>query len=233
MADERFRPIERDAARVALGGLTDEYLVVSLARHCLQKNTYGLVAAFDDFARTHRGAHLVIAGRNDDDRYYRHVRRLHESLASRDRIHLRDHLPEPRLLLAAADSFVLDSFFEGWSLASMEALFAGVPVVSSDVGGAREQVGDDTRRGYVVRNPLGDPLAASWEAIGPARYADQVNRGEFVHALATLAAHRADALECRPALAAESARRFAASGCIEQHAEVIRAAARQRSAPRV
>jgi glycosyltransferase involved in cell wall biosynthesis len=230
--DERFRAIDRDAARAALG-ITDEYLVVSLARHCLQKNTYGLVAAFDDFARTHRDAHLVIAGRNDDDRYYRHVRQLHESLASRNRIHLRDHLSEPRLLLAAADSFVLDSFFEGWSLASMEALFAGVPVVISDVGGAREQVGDDPGRGYVVCNPLGDPLAVTWDTIGRARYANQVNRGEFVDALAKLASERADALERRPALAAESARRFAASGCIHQHAEVIRAAAGERSAPRV
>ena len=49
----------------------------------------------------------------------------------------------PPHLLAAADGFVLDSFFEGWSLASMEALFAGVPMVLSEVGGAREQIGDD------------------------------------------------------------------------------------------
>ena len=53
---------------------------------------------------------------------------------------------------------VLDlSFFEGWSMASMEALFTGLPAVLSEVSGAREQVGENGCRGIMVSNPLGDP----------------------------------------------------------------------------
>ncbi len=115
--DWRRVPGNRGQARARLG-VRDEYLFVSLARHCLQKNTYGLVAAFADVAARHPEAHLVIVGRVDEVAYFVQVQRLRAKLSCRDRIHLRDHISNPAELLAAADGFVLDSFFEGWSLAS-------------------------------------------------------------------------------------------------------------------
>jgi glycosyltransferase involved in cell wall biosynthesis len=39
-----------------------------------------------------------------------------------------------------ADALVMPSFFEGWSLAITEAVLAGLPVIATDVGGAREQL---------------------------------------------------------------------------------------------
>jgi glycosyltransferase involved in cell wall biosynthesis len=222
--DERRPAGDRDAVRAQLG-LTSEYLFVSLARYGLQKNTYGLLSAFGELARRRAEAHLVVAGRPDDLRYYRQVLRLHGSLQARDRIHLRDHVAAPADLLAAADGFVLDSFFEGWSLASMEALFAGVPVVLSDVGGAREQVGDDPARGYLVANPRGDALSVTWDAVAQARFRAQVNAGELVTAMDYLVADRDRYLRGRAALAAESAARFGADACLRQHAALLRTAA--------
>jgi glycosyltransferase involved in cell wall biosynthesis len=221
--DERRPAGDRDAVRGQLG-LTSEYLFVSLARYGLQKNPYGLLSAFGELALRRPEAHLVIAGRPDDLRYYRRVLQLRDGLPARDHIHLRDHVAAPADLLAAADGFVLDSFFEGWSLASMEALFAGVPVVVSDVGGAREQVGDDPARGYVVANPLGDALSVTWEAVGQARFRAQVNAGELVTAMEHLVADRDSYLSGRAALAAESAARFGADACLRQHAELLRRA---------
>jgi glycosyltransferase involved in cell wall biosynthesis len=227
---ERLSGGDREAARDRLG-LADEYVFVSLARHSLQKNSYGLLAAFAEVARRCPEAHLVIAGRPDDPRYFRKVLQLRESLPCRDRIHLRDHTVAPAALLAAADGFVLDSFFEGWSLASMEALFVGVPVVLSDVGGAREQVADDPARGYVVANPLGDPLAVNWGSVGAARFQPQVNRDEFVARMADLIAERGHYRCARRELAAESALRFRAEGCLERHAAVLAAAAQGKEMP--
>jgi glycosyltransferase involved in cell wall biosynthesis len=106
----------------------------------------------------------------------------------------------------------------------MEALFAGVPVVVSDVGGAREQVGDDPARGYVVANPLGDALGVTWEAVGQARFRAQANAGELVTAMDYLVADRDRYLHGRAALAAESAARFGADACLRQHAELLRRA---------
>ena len=206
-------------------GLTDEYLFVSLARHSLQKNSYGLVTAFGELARAHPDAHLVIAGPLDDVRYYRQVLRLRENLPCRDHIHMRGNTAAPAALLAAADGFVLDSFFEGWSLASMEALFAGVPTVLSDVSGAREQISDDAARGYLVPNPLGDPLKVHWESMSAARYWKQINQIELTNAMKCLIVNRDYYLQNRERLAAESARRFSAESCLTQHAAILRTAA--------
>jgi glycosyltransferase involved in cell wall biosynthesis len=222
--DERRLGGDRAAARDRLG-LTDEYVLVSLARHCLQKNSYGLITAFGDVARRRPEAHLVIAGHPHSERYYRQTLRLRDSMPWRDRIHLRDHVAAPAELLAAADGFVLDSFFEGWSVASTEALFAGLPVVLSDVGGARELIGNDPARGRLVANPIGDPLNVDWESLAAAGYRPQANRDEFAAAMDHLVANRAEYLCDRERLAAESAARFSAEICLGQHAAVLRAVA--------
>ena len=222
--DERRLVADRSVARERLG-LTDEYLFAALGRHCVEKNAFGLVTAFAEVARRRTEAHLVIAGHLQDIRYYRQVLRLRDSLPCRDRVHLRDHIAAPATLLAAADGFVLDSFHESGPLVSMEALFAGVPVVLSDVGGAREQVGGNPARGYLVANPLGDPLSVTLESMAAAQYRPQANRHEFAAAMECLIAGRADYLANRQQLAAESAGRFSAGTCLARYATVLRAAA--------
>jgi glycosyltransferase involved in cell wall biosynthesis len=226
--DWRRAPGDRGRARERLG-IRGEYLFVSLSRHCLQKNTYGLVAAFEDVAKRHPEAHLVIAGRPDDTVYFNQVLRLRASLACRDRIHLRDHIANPAELLTAADGFVLDSFFEGWSLASMEALFTGVPVVLSEVGGAREQVGVGGERGYVVPNPVGDPLQVNWATMRETRYVRQVNREALIAAMSSLITDRQYWLGARQWLISDSAMRFRPDVCLQSHARVLTAAARGES----
>jgi glycosyltransferase involved in cell wall biosynthesis len=221
--DERRATGDRERIRKLLG-IKDEYLFVSLARHCLQKNTYGLVAAFEDLAALHPEAHLLIAGRPDDLPYYSQLLRLRSHLACRDRVHLRDHTPNPAQLLVAADGFVLNSFFEGWSLASMEALYIGVPVVLSEVGGACEQVGENGERGHVISNPLGDPLQVNWETMRKARFARQVNREALVSAMSSLITERASWLNRRQQLINESAARFHPDQCLRNHAQVLKAA---------
>jgi glycosyltransferase involved in cell wall biosynthesis len=228
--DSRRGPGNRAAAR-ARWGIDHEYVFVSLARHSTQKNGYGLVAAFGDLAERCPDAHLVVAGRPDDPVYFSQVARLRDSLSCRDRIHLRDHHPNPSELLALADGFVLNSFFEGWSLASMEALYAGIPVVLSDVGGAREQVANDEARGRVVANPVGDAVQVNWETIRASRFVRQANRERLVDAMISLVETRTDRLAARQTLSGESAGRFRPAVCLARHAETLAMAATSRRLP--
>jgi glycosyltransferase involved in cell wall biosynthesis len=223
------QPPPREAARAALG-IDGQYVFVSLARHCLQKNSYGLIAAFDEVAAQLPGAHLVIAGRPDDLAYAAAARDLRNRCRYGAAIQLRDHASDPALLLAAADGFVLDSFFEGWSLASMEALCAGLPVAVADVGGAREQLNGGVDKGFLVTNPIGDPLAVDWRSIRKARFADQVNRAELVQAMISLVQGRDRWLNLRHDIAAESVDRFSPQVSLRKHAAVLTGAAQERAA---
>lgn len=226
--DQHINFRDRTQARQWLG-LRDEFLFVSLARYDMQKNAFGLVRAFSDAASACPGAHLLIAGRVDDSNYFEQVRRLRDGLPCASRIHLRGHCPDASVILAAADAFVMDSFFEGWSLASMEALFAGLPVVTSEVGGALEQVGEDGSRGIIVANPLGDPESMDWRSISRMRFQPHVNHGALVSALCEVFKDRDRWPAARDGLRAESMARFSADLCLQRHAEVLtRAAARER-----
>jgi glycosyltransferase involved in cell wall biosynthesis len=219
--NQTHRPlVNRPRARAWLG-LNDEFLFLSLGRHTVQKNAYGLVWAFSEVAENNPKAHLLIAGRLDDAVYTRQVRTLRDKMPCRDRIHLRHSFPDPSILLAAADCFVLNSFFEGWSLASMEALSAGLPTIVSDVGGAREQLGMDGSRGFVVANPVGDPESANWHSSGLMRFQPQKNKDELVSAMSSVILHRDYWSRVRGQLSADSKSRFDPFICSKRHAEVL------------
>jgi glycosyltransferase involved in cell wall biosynthesis len=210
----------RPEMRRALG-VEGRHLFVSLARHCMQKNTYGLVDAFCDFVERGGDADLVVAGHAEDQRYTAQVLALKDRRPGGCRVHVRGHAIDPRRLLAAADCFVLDSFFEGWSLASMEALTAGLPVVTSDVGGAREQLELSGHFGVLVPNPLGDPLAVDWGTMGAARFRRQANRDELVDALATAVEQSESWAGAREEIARRAAAAFDPEVCLQRHAEVL------------
>lgn len=69
----------------------------------------------------------------------------------------RDDVPE---LLAACDVFALPSLYEGSSLAVLEAMAAGIPIVSSAIGGTEELV-EDGRSGLLVAPGDSEGLAAA------------------------------------------------------------------------
>jgi glycosyltransferase involved in cell wall biosynthesis len=127
--------------------------------------------------------------------------------------------------LAAADGFVLDSFYEGWSMASMEAIFTGLPAILSEVGGAREQIGENGRRGFMVENPLGDPEATDWHSIKRVRFRSQVNRSALVEAMCAVIAERNRWRNARDELRADALGRFSVDLCVQRHAEVLTRAA--------
>ncbi len=64
--------------------------------------------------------------------------------------------------MAAADMFVLPSFFEGLPMSVIEAMLCGLPVVASDIRGVQEEV-EQGRTGLLVRP--GD-VGALRDAIG-------------------------------------------------------------------
>jgi glycosyltransferase involved in cell wall biosynthesis len=205
----------------------DATVFVHLGRRTIQKNLVGLIDAFGDVAEREPRAILLLAGGEGEPSYRRDVRRARRRLRARDSVRLLPHQPHVGALLSAADAYVSNSFFEGWSVAASEALWHGLPLVLSDCGGSRELVGPDGARGLVVPNPLGDPLEAEWARIrSPRADALAANREaltlamlDIVGSLERWAARRAEL--CAYARRELSAERFGGA-----YARLLREAAR-------
>jgi glycosyltransferase involved in cell wall biosynthesis/predicted ATP-grasp superfamily ATP-dependent carboligase len=99
-------------------------------------------------------AHLVIAGRGGEEDTLREQSR---ELGIADRVHLLGYREDVPDLLAAFDIYALPSFSEGQSLALIEAMAAGLPVVATAVGGNPEILGESGISGILV--PPRDPEA--------------------------------------------------------------------------
>jgi glycosyltransferase involved in cell wall biosynthesis len=150
-AFRRHPDLERLAASV--GVPAGARIVGTVGRLSPEKGHFLLLDAFHEVTRHHADAFLLVVGRGD----------LGESLARRaadlgiaNSVRLlgaRDDVPD---LLSLMHVFVLSSFWEGLPLVLLEAMAAGVPVVSTAVGGVPEVV-DHERDGLVV--PPSDPAA--------------------------------------------------------------------------
>ncbi len=108
------------------------------------------------------GARLVLVGKGEDEA---RLRALAASEGVADRVLFAgsvDHDLMP-LILSAADVMVLPTVSEGLANAWVEALACGTPVVTSDVGGARELIACDTAGRLVARTP--QAVAAGINAV--------------------------------------------------------------------
>lgn len=185
---------QRQRARAALSAVIgteigEDVLFLCLARYDAQKNTAGLVAAFARaVAQGARGVRLVWAGDPSDAAELRRADALRRSSTASDRIHLLGN-SDAATLLAAADAFVLDSFFEGWPMAATEAAAIGLPLVLSDVGGARELVARDAARSILVPNATGPADLVTDARVRRARWrsAVQSNAGALAAAVSAVA----------------------------------------------
>ncbi len=139
--------------REQLGGSETRPLVLTPARLDAQK---GHRVLFEAIAQV-PDAVFVLAGEGPE-------REPLEALASRlgidERVRFlgrRDDVPQ---LLASCDLFALPSLYEGSSLAVLEAMAAGAPIVSSAIGGTDELI-EDGGSGLLVPPGNAEALAAA------------------------------------------------------------------------
>jgi glycosyltransferase involved in cell wall biosynthesis len=187
----RAARVPREWARARLDIPSSAPVIAHLGRVTLQKNVLGLLDAFEAVLEREPSAHLLLAGSLNDSAYVRRVRRAHGALLRSSAVRLLPPVPHVGAILSAADVYVSNSFFEGWSLAASEAAWNGLPLVLSDCGSARQLVGEQGERGIIVPNPLGDPLEVTWERLkAPSPATLAANQAALSEALIDLLATR-------------------------------------------
>jgi len=154
---DRFRPFGHTQLRSQLSrelgfDMPDNAPLLACVGALIERKGQGIaIAALRDIP----GARLVLIGKGEDEA---RLRALASSEGVADRVHFSgsiDHDLMP-LLLSASDVMVLPTVSEGLANAWVEALACGTPVVTSDVGGARELITCDTAGRLVERN---------WQAV--------------------------------------------------------------------
>ncbi|NMR21440.1 glycosyltransferase family 4 protein [Cellulomonas fimi] len=227
-ADASARSRAREHLASVLGArLTKSAVFVSLVRYDSQKNVAGTVASFLEAADScHVPVHLVVAGEPSDWLEYCRADALRRRHPRADRVHLLGN-SDAATLLAAADAFLLNSFFEGWPLATTEAVAAGLPIVVSDSGGAAELVARAPEGSMLIGNATGPAGSVSDRSARAARRraARQRNRPELAAAVSAVATAVAQAATGGPGGPADDSYGVMVDG----HARLLRAVGRTRS----
>lgn len=162
---DRFRPLDHDQLRNQISGefgidLPDNApLLVSVGALITRKGQDRIISALPEIP----GARLVLVGKGEDEDDFRALARR---LEVADRVHFTgsiDHDLLP-LILSAADVSVLPTVSEGLANAWVESLACGTPVVTTDVGGAREVIVDDVA-GRLLTDRSPEAVAAAVNAV--------------------------------------------------------------------
>lgn len=221
--DDRLVEIEQAMARERLGCGADDVVLVQTGRFCIQKNQRGLVEALTPMLEDDRRLRLLLVGGHDDRAYVKSVHDCAPKLAASARIQLLPATADVAAILSAADAFIANSFFEGWSLAATEALWLGRPVIVSDTGGSREQTGANGERGVVVPNPGGAADTLRWEdVLRPSEEASERNRRALQSAVRAFVEDRRGWEGRREAIRHEARLRWSATQMATSYADVFR-----------
>lgn len=148
---------ERRAELDAELGLGDAPLGLMIGRLVPQKNHDRFIRAATVVAGQLPEARFLVLG---DGPLRSEIEAKVAAAGLGERVRLIGVRPDARDLLARSDALVFSSDWEGLSIAALEALAAGVPVVSTDVEGMRELL----QGGAGVTAPLDDGTALG-EAI--------------------------------------------------------------------
>jgi glycosyltransferase involved in cell wall biosynthesis len=153
-----FFPEPKDAARNMLGLPAEGPILTVTGRLCWIKGWSFLLDVLRILSETLSGVRLVFVGDGEDRGPLIEKARV---LGIEDRVRVTGFVPPDtvRHYINAADVCLVGSFREGWSLAMLETLACGKPLVSTDVSGARAMVRQGINGFVVAREP--DPFSSA------------------------------------------------------------------------
>ena len=143
----------REAVRASLGIAPDRFLIGWLGRMTEIKRVDLLLEALAELRRGGTDAELLLAG---DGPLRSELEQRASELGVAEAAHFVGFSSDVAPIYAAIDAVALTSANEGTPVAVIEALAAGVPAISSDVGGVSDVV-ENGSAGFLV--PFGDTPA--------------------------------------------------------------------------
>ncbi len=162
--EEIFHPGDQAASRKELGVTHDGAIIVCAANFRAVKGHDVLLKAFHRLPK-HLNARLVLLGSPTEPAQTRKIHETIESLELTDAVEILGSLPPEQVAkwLRAADVFALATTREGNCNAILEALASGLPVVTNNIGSARDDVREGID-GFVVSHKDHDAFASALQS---------------------------------------------------------------------
>ena len=124
----------------------DDFLLVSVGELIKRKNHSVIVDAIKQMDNPH--VHLAIAG---DGELKEYLERKIEKMGVGNQVHLLGYRTDINKLCNSADVFIMPSLQEGLSVAIMEAMSCGKPIIASKIRGNVDLI--DDKKGGILVNP--------------------------------------------------------------------------------
>ena len=129
----RISKVERDRLRMEITGSTSRPIVISVGRFAPPKGYPDLLAAIALLRSNFPNMLLLMVG---DGPLYHEIHSLAAELGLGDQVIFSGFRNDVDQLLAASDIYISSSHWEGLPLATLEAMAAGLPVITTAVGDA-------------------------------------------------------------------------------------------------
>lgn len=147
--------IKRERGREYYNLPKDAFIFLVVGTIDARKNQIGIVRAWNILAKiVEKEIALVFAGTCKGDDYEKQIRRFIKEW-NLENIYILDYCDRVTELMEISDALIVNSYYEGWSMAATEALYSGLPLIHSDCGSGVELIAEG-RNGVLISNPLKD-----------------------------------------------------------------------------
>ncbi len=130
----------------SLKSSSDTKIFISVARLMPQKNILMMVEAFETLISQGYDIHLLLVGSFLEDKEY--ADKCIANIVSKDRIHVLGEKLNVSDYMYNSDALVMSSIYEGMPIIILEAMSAGIPILSTPVGGVPDTIIEDVN-GYL------------------------------------------------------------------------------------
>jgi len=143
----------------------DDFVFLNVASLDGRKNHHAIISAVKRMIPDFPSIKVICAGNAMEPVYSREIKERVKQLGLSNYILFPGYIQEIVDLYRLSDAFLLPSIVEGWSIAMMEALFFGLPLIMTDVGGAKEVL-EQPGIGILIKNSFGEITSLTNENLG-------------------------------------------------------------------
>jgi glycosyltransferase involved in cell wall biosynthesis len=182
---EYFNPMQlqqdsKEILRNTLSINVKDKVIIQVARLQKEKCHSDAIMALSILNSQKNGTntHLVIVG-SGNSAYLSSLKEMVQKNDLKDFVHFVGNQSDVRPYLNMADLFTLTSESETFSIAALEAMSMGLPIVLTDIGGAREMVVSDSN-GFLVKPHKPKELAEAWNKVFNSNFQPKNIRNQII-----------------------------------------------------